>query len=142
MSGKRVLLAMSAMSAMAAVLPVDAWAEGDAVRGGELYALYCATCHGATAEGDGPTAELFAERPPDLTALAARNEGAFPMVEAARRIDGRDPVLAHGVPMPVYGGFFESGAQVALRTPAGQTMLTSEPVADLLAWLESVQASE
>ena len=34
--------------------------------GADLYAVHCARCHGSTARGDGPDADLFRTRPPDL----------------------------------------------------------------------------
>lgn len=40
--------------------------------------------------------------------------------------------------MPIYGGFFE-GSDRAMKTPSGRPILTSEPVVDLVAWLESIQ---
>ncbi|MEM8956408.1 MAG: cytochrome c [Pseudomonadota bacterium] len=115
-------------------------AARDIAQGQELYAAYCATCHGADATGTGPMAELIAIETPDLTGLAARNEGVFPTLMVASQIDGRDLVLAHGGQMPLFGRFFEGDAAVAVPTPSGQPMMTSQPIADLLAWLESVQS--
>jgi mono/diheme cytochrome c family protein len=110
---------------------------GDPAAGAALYARYCATCHGAGAEGDGPTAELLTVRPTDLTALSSE-DGVFPTGRVVRRIDGRDPVLAHGSPMPIFGPFFE-GQDTAMKTPAGQPILTSQPVVDLVAYLMTLQ---
>lgn len=113
-------------------------AVGDPQRGAGLYGLYCATCHGAAGRGDGPTAEIMTLQPADLTGLSAANAGVFPTARVVRQIDGRDPVLAHGSPMPVFGPFFE-GEDTAMKTPAGQPILTSRPVADLVAWLMAIQ---
>jgi len=55
-----------------------------------------------------------------------------------RQIDGRDPMLAHGGTMPLFGDFFE-GEGVAIAAETGQPILTSRPIADVAAWLESVQ---
>ncbi|MCR9088501.1 MAG: cytochrome c [Rhodobacteraceae bacterium] len=112
----------------------------DATQGQELYVAYCATCHGADATGTGPMAELIAVETPDLTGLSARNGGVFPAVMVASQIDGRDLMLAHGGQMPLFGRFFEGDEAVALATPSGQPMMTSQPIADLLAWLESIQS--
>jgi hypothetical protein len=76
--------------------------------------------------------------PADLTRLSAGNGGVFPTGRVVRQIDGRDPVLAHGSPMPVFGPFFD-GEDAALKTPAGQPILTSRPLADLVAWLMTIQ---
>ena len=119
-----------------------AWAQdaevGDPEEGLAIYAAFCATCHGPTAEGTGPTAEIMTIQPPDLTRLSAGNDGVFPLARVAGRIDGRDPLVAHGSPMPIFGPFFE-GEDVAMKTPAGQPLFTSRPVADVVAWLRAIQ---
>lgn len=111
-------------------------AAQDAARGAELYARFCATCHGSTGRGDGPTAGIMTIAPSDLTGLA--RGGRFDPAAVLRRIDGRDPIVAHGSPMPIFGPFFD-GSDVMLRTPAGRQVLTSQPIADLLAHLETLQ---
>ena len=113
-------------------------AAADESNGAKLFAHHCATCHGVTAEGDGPMAPVLTLQPVDLTALAAGNQGKFPKWRVIQRIDGRDPLLAHGSPMPVYGPFFE-GRSVAIMLNSGQRVLTSQPIIDLMEWLESNQ---
>ena len=111
---------------------------GDVVEGGGIFAAYCATCHGDGARGDGRMGTVLTVLPPDLTTLAADNGGVFPVTRVVRQIDGRDPMLAHGGTMPLFGDFFEGeGAAIAAET--GQPILTSRPIADVAAWLESVQ---
>ncbi len=61
---------------------------------------------------------------------SVNNGGEFPLIRVIKRIDGRDPLVSHGSPMPVYGDFFE-GQDVSLKTAAGQPILTSRPVAYL-----------
>lgn len=112
---------------------------GDAMTGAALYQTHCAVCHGAEARGDGPMAPVLLVQPADLTALVARHGGVFPLERVAARIDGRDPLVSHGSDMPVYGRFFEEGPDVALRTESGQPLLTSQPIADLVAWLRTIQ---
>jgi mono/diheme cytochrome c family protein len=111
---------------------------GDAMTGEALYLEHCAVCHGVDATGDGPMAPVLLVQPADLTTLIARYEGVFPLERVAARIDGRDPLVSHGSQMPVYGLFFQ-GKDVALRTDAGQPMLTSQPIADIVAWLRTIQ---
>ncbi len=111
---------------------------GDAAAGAEIFLDLCATCHGVDAKGFGPTAPALVVQPTNLTLLAAGNGGVLPTFRVVARIDGRDPLVAHGSPMPVYGDFFE-GKAVALPDTSGQPIMTSQPVADLLAWLEGVQ---
>jgi len=109
------------------------------VEGEADYRQYCATCHGGDATGAGPMAGVLLVQPPDLTRLSARNNGVFPVVRVVSRIDGRDPLVSHGSDMPVYGQFFEQGPAVALKAQTGQPILTSQPIADLVAYLENVQ---
>ena len=110
----------------------------DAENGAALYDLHCAVCHGADARGNGPLAPALVLQPPNLRTLTARHEGVFPLERVVTRIDGRDPLVAHGSPMPVYGPFFE-GEDTAMKTESGQPIMMSGPVADLVAFLEGVQ---
>lgn len=110
----------------------------DAEVGATLYAEHCAVCHGAEADGGGPLAPALVLQPPDLRSLTARHDGVFPLERVVTRIDGRDPLVSHGSPMPVYGQFFE-GDDTAMKTHTGQPILMSGPVADLVAYLQGVQ---
>lgn len=126
-----IALSLAALSARAEESSVMAR------RGAELYAVHCATCHGIEATGRGPMAGALAIAPTDLTALAA--DGVFPVERVVRRIDGTDPLVSHGSAMPVYGPFFE-GKGRALRLPDGRQIMTSQPIVDLLAYLETLQS--
>ena len=46
--------------------------------GRDIYRFYCASCHGADGQDDGPIAPALKTRPADLTRLAIRNAGTFP----------------------------------------------------------------
>ena len=70
--------------------------------------------------------------------LKTENGGEFPTLRVVMRIDGREAIVAHGSPMPVFGDYFE-GEDAMLKAETGQPVLTSKPVSDLVAWLESVQ---
>ncbi|TDE41196.1 c-type cytochrome [Antarcticimicrobium sediminis] len=121
-----------------AVAAVPALAQ-DVKEGAELYRVHCATCHGIEGSGQGPMAGVLVIQPSDLSALAAKNGGSFPTERVIKRIDGRDPLVSHGSPMPVYGFFFE-GQGKAVKTASGQPIMTSEPIVDLLAYLQSLQS--
>tara|TARA_R110002073_G_scaffold12365_4_gene54891 strand:+ start:535 stop:933 length:399 start_codon:yes stop_codon:yes gene_type:complete len=110
----------------------------DATQGQGVYLQYCATCHAVDATGNGPMAPALVVQPPDLTTLAAQNGGVFPTTRVVWRIDGRDPLVAHGSPMPVYGDFFQ-GDDTPLKAPSGQPIMTSRVIADLVAYLEGIQ---
>ncbi|MCV6598185.1 MAG: cytochrome c [Mangrovicoccus sp.] len=129
--------ALSVIALICIGLPVLAQ---DSENGQSIYMGYCALCHGPQATGSGITT-LPGIDAPDLTVIAQANEGVFPAGEVAQQIDGRDPIAAHGADraMPVFGGYFEGDKGVALRMPSGQSMMVSKPMADLVAWLESVQ---
>lgn len=124
----------------AAILGAGPVAAQDAGEGAELYRFHCAMCHGIEGTGAGPMAPTLTIQPTDLTQLAAREGGVFPLLRVVRRIDGRDPLVAHGSPMPVWGEFFEGrGADVAMKLPDGQPLLMPGPVADLVAFIEALQ---
>lgn len=46
--------------------------------GEEMYASYCAACHGEKGKGDGPAAAAMTTPPRDLTTLSKSNRGHFP----------------------------------------------------------------
>ncbi|SMO66342.1 c-type cytochrome [Ruegeria faecimaris] len=130
--------AMGALSIAAFVTASQVSAQ-DTDTGAELYQHYCATCHGIDATGYGPMAGVLVIQPTDLTRLAS-SEGVFPTARVVARIDGRDPLVSHGSPMPVYGPYFE-GQDTAMKTPDGQPILTSQPIVDLVAYLQRLQAN-
>ena len=125
-------------AALAAFTIAASASAQDAETGEAIFMRHCATCHGITAEGDGPMAPALIIQPTDLTALSSSNAGRFPYARVIARIDGRDPLVAHGSPMPVYGEFFE-GANTTIKDESSRPILTSVPVVDLIAWLETVQ---
>ncbi len=106
--------------------------------GHELYSVFCETCHGPEARGDGPFADILMTPPADLTRLSADNGGSFPTLRATRQIDGRDPLPGHGGEMPVFGPIFDTDF-AAMSTSSGQPILTSQSITDLIHWLESIQ---
>ncbi|SPF81599.1 c-type cytochrome [Pseudoprimorskyibacter insulae] len=110
--------------------------------GRALFRTHCATCHGLEARGNGPMAGVLTVQPINLTELAAANGGSFPMKRVIERIDGRDPLVSHGSPMPVYGDYFETLFDLSVRTPDGDTVKTSRPVLDLVMYLQSVQVAD
>ncbi|WP_270729365.1 c-type cytochrome [Shimia sp. Alg240-R146] len=124
--------------ALAAMMLAGGCFAEDADEGAALYLDHCATCHGLDLDGKGPMAGVLTIKPTELRALAQDNDGTFPLVRVIKRIDGRDPLVSHGSPMPVYGRFFE-GFDVTMKTSSGQPVMTSKPVSDLVAYLKSKQ---
>ncbi len=71
----------------------------------------CATCHGLDGKGKGSFAQAVNLAVPDLTTLAKRNGGVFPVTHAYNVIDGREAVKAHGTrDMPIWGRRYSSDA--------------------------------
>jgi mono/diheme cytochrome c family protein len=110
----------------------------DADSGRQIFDTYCAACHGNDARGDGPMAQLLIVPPSDLTQLSNKANGTFPTSGVIAKIDGRDPLLSHGSPMPDFGDFFE-GKGVTMRGEEGILIMTSQPIIDLVTYLETIQ---
>lgn len=128
---RRVALAVTCLASSAFAQDIDS--------GAALFQRHCATCHGADAKGQGPMAPILLVQPTDLTQLAATEAGTFPTKRVMSRIDGRDPLVSHGSNMPVFGPFFESGEELLMKLDNGEVWMTTQPVADLLAYLERLQ---
>src|SRR5208282_3285649 len=64
--------------------------------GQEMYAQYCAVCHGKEGKGNGPAASELKQPPADLSTLAKRKDGKFPdnYVISVLRFGAKAP--AHG----------------------------------------------
>ena len=81
--------------------------EAPDMSGAELYRIFCASCHGSQAHGDGPVAATLKPVVPDLTRIAARSGGAFPAERVRATIDGQSVPRSHGTrAMPVWGWDF------------------------------------
>jgi hypothetical protein len=95
----------------------------ESMYGPDLYRLYCASCHGRDAKGNGPAAGALKVPPPDLTVLARQRKGVFSALDVEAIIRGGTNVAAHGsVEMPVWGPIFyaldTSDARVKARIGA------------------------
>jgi mono/diheme cytochrome c family protein len=82
----------------------------DVLTGGDSFRFYCASCHGDSGRGDGPTAAVLKTKPADLTTLSRRNGGAFPRQRTVDIVTGSGrAVPAHGAPdMPLWGPIFRA----------------------------------
>ena len=77
--------------------------------GKEMFAAYCAACHGKDGKGNGPAAVALKAPPADLTILARQHAGKFPSIQVYRAITGEAGISAHGSKeMPVWGPVFMS----------------------------------
>src|SRR5690606_9830039 len=122
-----------------AMLGSAAWAQTfDLIdySGAELFDRFCAACHGAGGEGNGPVAGTLNVLVPDLTRLAERNDGSFPAMDVRDVVDGRALVVAHGPrTMPVWGYEFwiEEGGDIEAERNA------RELIDRLVRHIESIQ---
>jgi mono/diheme cytochrome c family protein len=64
--------------------------------GHQYFVQYCSACHGVEGRGDGPAASALQPPPADLTRIARRRGGHFPVAEIRAYIDGRSGGAAHG----------------------------------------------
>jgi len=79
------------------------WAQQRDV-GETEYQSSCGACHGIDGKGNGPLAEQLKKAPPDLTMLAKKNRGVFPLNAVYESVDGRQEIKSHGTrDMPVWG---------------------------------------
>jgi len=128
-----------ALLGLASISSARAQSSAEVVRRGEgLYRIHCVNCHGEQARGDGPMAPVLKTEVPDLTLLAARNDGELPRERVHQSIDGRIRVRGHGLrEMPVWGlSFQERGAD------SDQELEVQERLRALVAYLESIQRPE
>ena len=126
-------LILSGAVLAAVYAPPAAFAQGPAnSSGAATFALYCVSCHGPAAKGDGPLAAMLKTRPADLTSIASHNRGTFPAEQVAQIIDGRHAVKGHGRgDMPVWGDAFAKSID---------TVPVEEKIKRLVAYLERLQA--
>jgi len=75
--------------------------------GRDIYMNRCSACHGEDGKGNGPAVGALKVAPADLTLLAQRNQGTFP-VERVKNIVGQwVEISAHGSrEMPIWGDLF------------------------------------
>jgi mono/diheme cytochrome c family protein len=110
--------------------------EAPDMSGSELYRVFCASCHGPEAHGDGPVAATLKPAVPDLTRIATRNGGAFPSERVRAIIDGQSVPRAHGTrAMPVWGWDFYA---MDRADPARRERVT-ELIDRLVEYLRSIQ---
>ena len=80
----------------------------ESLEGRDLFRAYCAACHGDDAHGGGPVASSLKGKVPDLTRIAERRGGTFPLPQVERIITGEETVATtHGSrEMPIWGPIF------------------------------------
>jgi cytochrome c553 len=104
------------------------------MNGAGVFAANCAACHGANGRGYGPQAANFPVKPLDLTTLSMNHGGTFPARRVITAVNGISGGYHQGL-VPAAGG---SGV-VEWITPAGEAVMTSKSMMDMLIYLESIQ---
>jgi mono/diheme cytochrome c family protein len=119
--------------------PADRAASDPLAMGAAIYAESCVACHGEDGRGDGPLADGLAPAPPDLSRIAARNGGDFPMAQVMSTIDGyRADDGSHDRAMPEFGAEL-SGRTVLFDSGDGIPTPTPEWLVALGLYLQSLQ---
>jgi mono/diheme cytochrome c family protein len=104
-----------------------------AASGQEMYASYCAVCHGANATGNGPAQSALKIPATDLTTLAQKNGGKYPGLHVSSVLRGDAELAAHGSKdMPVWGPLFRNLSQ-------GHDAEVQQRIANINAYIESLQ---
>jgi len=129
------LLSASFAPALAEDEPIEELGKKEFIRS-------CAACHGESAKGDGPVAELLLVPPPDLTRIRARHGGEFPASWVYRVIDGRNEIRPHGGGgMPIWGDRYRADALRGLPLPlnVGADAVVHGRILTLVFYLELIQ---
>jgi len=104
------------------------------------YDSNCASCHGADGKGKGPYNEFLKRSASDLTTLAKRNGGVFPIARVYETIEGAG--AAHGTrEMPIWGQDYKvkAGAYY-MDTPYDPEVYVRTRILALVDYLNRLQA--
>ena len=97
-------IAYASQNSVKVTLPVG---KTSPTSGQQMYASYCAPCHGVDGRGHGPVAPALKILPADLTVLSRSNRGRFPDTHVVSVLQNGSELSAHGtVLMPVWGPIF------------------------------------
>jgi mono/diheme cytochrome c family protein len=106
-----------------------------ATSGRQMYASYCASCHGIDGRGNGPVAVMLRKQPADLSALSRNNGGRFPSEHVATVLEFGAENMAHGtIEMPVWGPVL---GKMDVSVP--EQSMRQLRVSNLIRYIESMQ---
>jgi len=94
--------------------------QGDPRRGGELFAVYCASCHGERGEGDGPMADILTPQPKGLSSASLDTS-----------------VTEQDLYFTILGG--GRAMNLSEQMPAWGDVLSEKDVWDLIAYIRSLR---
>jgi mono/diheme cytochrome c family protein len=101
----------------------------------------CGVCHGMDAKGSGFLTASLKVVPTDLTLLAKKNGGVFPVDSISRVIDGRTEIAAHGSrDMPIWGmRYAVNAAEHNFDAPYDQEAYIRNHILNLTDYLYRIQ---
>ncbi len=134
------LSAMGAGALALALLSASAMAQQRVDLGKREYDTNCAACHGVDGKGNGVYVEFLKRSPPDLTTMAKRNGGVFPLARAYEVIEGAGP--GHGTrEMPIWGKDYSvKAAEYYVDVPYNQEAVVRARILALAEYLSRLQA--
>ena len=107
--------------------------------GKTLFGQYCAVCHGDDAKGEGRAARSLETKPADLTRIAARRDGVWPMLEVMSIIDGYTKQFNPRADMPVIPEL-SGGRMIDFDTGNGIVTPAPARLVALVEYLEAIQS--
>lgn len=107
--------------------------------GRALFAEDCAACHGPEAKGNGPLAKGLKTQPADLTKIASRRDGVWPMLEIMSIVDGYSKRTNPRDDMPIIVGLTE-GPMTEFDSGNGITRQVPARLVAVVEYLESIQS--
>jgi mono/diheme cytochrome c family protein len=118
---KFVALRVFLLAGLCAGTGGGAWAQDRAYLGKredigkKEYGTHCAICHGIDGKGHGAYKGFLKVAPADLTTIAKKNNGVFPVDRIYKVIDGREAIETHGPrEMPIWG------TELSIRAPGNR----------------------
>ena len=112
--------------------PHDPLASGKA-----SYEAYCESCHGLEGHGLGQLVSDLKTIPSNLTDLAVRNNGVFPVERVYQAIDGRKIIPEHGTrEMPIWGNIWGYNEDA----PVDQEVVEQQ-INELVEYIRSIQTN-
>jgi mono/diheme cytochrome c family protein len=137
---RRLALAAAAILAAFSAAAAQEQQQEVGISGERDFRIYCATCHGEDAKGNGPASFGLSVEPPDLTRLSRRNGGTFPRDRIEALIDGREELAAHGSrEMPIWGEWFKMEAAEGLGGAEGPETVVRRRIRAVIDYLETIQ---
>ena len=127
------------VASVAALLCTGTAAQQKVDMGKREFDSNCAACHGGDGKGNGPYVEWLKRSPPDLTTMAKRNGGVFPVARTYEVIDGAGP--GHGGrDMPIWGTDYSiKAAEYYMEMPYDREAFVRGRILSVIEYLNRLQ---